>query len=62
MTARVILTGASGFVGSAILAALIASGADVLALSRRRPDVTGAFTWQGCDLLDAASEIGRAHV
>ena len=55
MTARVILTGASGFVGSAVLASLIASGADVLALSRRRPDVPGSFDWRTCNLLDAGS-------
>ncbi len=55
MTARVILTGASGFVGAATLSGLIASGADVLALSRRRPDVAGTFAWRACDLLDASS-------
>ncbi len=55
MTARVVLTGASGFVGKAVLAALIEQGADVMALSRRRPDVKGPFAWRPCDLLDAGS-------
>lgn len=53
MTRRVILTGASGFVGTAILSGLLESGADVLALSRRRPAVPGTFAWRACDLLDA---------
>lgn len=56
---RILLTGASGFVGRQVLASLISMGADVHAVSRRRPQVDGPFIWHEADLLspDAASMV-----
>lgn len=48
---RVLVTGASGFVGRHALAALSASGADCIAVSRSRPDAAGDFEWRQADLL-----------
>ena len=57
---RIALTGASGFVGGALLRLLLSEGHAVLALGRRAPPETGAsetgasetgtLTWQPCDL------------
>jgi nucleoside-diphosphate-sugar epimerase len=53
---RVLLTGASGFVGRAALAALQRRGAHVLAVSRSRPEIDDTkFEWHGVDLLDHAA-------
>ncbi|PKQ09545.1 MAG: NAD(P)-dependent oxidoreductase [Alphaproteobacteria bacterium HGW-Alphaproteobacteria-12] len=50
---RVLLTGASGFVGRAAIAPLVASGCDLHAVSRRAPaDGQGAH-WHRADLLKA---------
>ncbi|HEY4343372.1 MAG TPA: NAD(P)-dependent oxidoreductase [Parvibaculum sp.] len=56
---RVLLTGASGFAGSQALTSLILSGAEVHAVSRRRPDANGDFVWHQVDLLvpGAASAV-----
>lgn len=48
---KILLTGASGFVGRQVLVALAARGADVHAVSRRKPDMDCAFTWHSADLL-----------
>jgi nucleoside-diphosphate-sugar epimerase len=48
---RILLTGASGFVGRHALAALVAAGHDVHAISRSRPSVSGGYRWHGVDLL-----------
>lgn len=45
------LTGASGFVGEHILRSLLALNADVVAVSRRRPRITGNYAWIEADLL-----------
>lgn len=50
---RVMLTGASGFVGRWALLALARQGADVYAVCRRRPNADAKFTWLELDLLDA---------
>jgi nucleoside-diphosphate-sugar epimerase len=52
---RVMLTGASGFVGRWVLKALAQRGADVCAVCRRRPNVDAEFTWLELDLLDIAT-------
>lgn len=39
MTITAVVTGASGFIGSAVVKALLAAGASVIAVSRSRPDV-----------------------
>jgi nucleoside-diphosphate-sugar epimerase len=52
---RVLVTGASGFVGTAAVTALRAAGADVVATSRRRPEVDGPVDWRPVDLLDTAA-------
>jgi nucleoside-diphosphate-sugar epimerase len=54
---RVLLTGASGFVGRQALAALAASGHEVHALARRRlADAPGAI-WHEADLLAGGSSV-----
>ena len=52
---RVLLTGASGFLGRWALRALIDRGAEVYAAGRRRPEVDADFVWLELDLLDPAS-------
>lgn len=48
---RAVIAGASGFVGTAVLQALIAARVDVSAISRRRRD---SAIWQQADLTDVA--------
>lgn len=48
---RIMLTGASGFVGQQALASLVAAGHDVHAVSRRKPNVAGHYAWHPIDLL-----------
>ena len=53
---RVLLTGATGFLGRHILAGLRGSGAEVVAARRRPPDEPDAeVAWRRADLLDAAA-------
>ena len=55
MSKRVVLTGASGFIGSHCLEPLQSLGYEVHAVSSRdRPESTGV-TWHRCDLLDRAA-------
>jgi len=51
---RVFVTGATGFIGARLVAALEAAGAEVHALSRSAPAEPG-ITWHRGDLLDPAS-------
>jgi nucleoside-diphosphate-sugar epimerase len=58
---RVLVTGASGFIGSHLVTALAAAGAEVLALSRYRRDTggePGRVRWRRCNL-GAAAELHR---
>jgi UDP-glucose 4-epimerase len=58
---RMLVTGAAGFVGRHALAPLLAAGADVHAVGRRRPeDQTGGIHWHDVDLLN--QEARRALV
>ncbi|MCF8470721.1 MAG: NAD(P)-dependent oxidoreductase [Parvibaculum sp.] len=50
---RVLLTGASGFVGRAAIAPLLASGCDLHAVSRRAPADGQGAVWHRVDLLNA---------
>jgi nucleoside-diphosphate-sugar epimerase len=53
---RVLVTGASGFIGSHCLQPLRERGFDVHAVARARPaDAGGLVTWHAADLLDRAS-------
>jgi nucleoside-diphosphate-sugar epimerase len=66
--ARVLLTGATGLIGRAVLPALAGLGAEVIVLSRSGRDVPGATQAVACDLLDAAlmtrivSEVRATHL
>ena len=55
---RILVTGASGFVGRWTVAALVARGAEVIAVSRQPRAAPGAAT-MACDLLDAAAAARR---
>jgi nucleoside-diphosphate-sugar epimerase len=52
---RVLVTGASGFVGRAALEALARHGFEVHAASRRKPDTAAPHVWREADLLDPRS-------
>ncbi len=68
--ARLLLTGASGFIGAAVLARLASEGHGVVALHSGRsapPPESHGVTWQALDLLDAAPEeiaalVGQAGI
>ncbi len=57
MTQKVLIAGASGVVGASAVDAYLAAGWDVVALSRRAPEVDSdrPFLHLACDLRDAAS-------
>jgi nucleoside-diphosphate-sugar epimerase len=61
--ARILVTGAAGFIGRALVAALAAAGHDVVALARSDGDVADAATWAR---LPAAEHVfhlaGRSYV
>lgn len=59
---RILLTGASGFIGRQTLASLVSMHADIHVVSRRPPAVDGGFTWHKADLLtpDAAQAVMKA--
>lgn len=48
---RILVTGASGFVGRACLPRLISSGFEVHAIGRHRPALSHGITWHAIDLL-----------
>jgi len=52
MRRRVLLTGASGFVGRAAIAPLIRAGFEVHAIARRQIDAPAPVTWHVADLFD----------
>ena len=49
---RVLVTGASGFIGRAAVAALLSRGAEVHAVGRRAANPIGSEHWHSADLLD----------
>lgn len=52
---RVLLTGASGFIGSHCVAPLVARGYDVIGVySKREPEPQAGVTWMQADLLDTS--------
>ncbi|EKS36392.1 NAD-dependent epimerase/dehydratase family protein [Afipia broomeae] len=48
---RVLLTGATGFVGSHILRSLLQRNVELVAVSRRRPLIAGNYSWREADIL-----------
>lgn len=56
---RVLVTGASGFIGRALLPVLVARGFEVHAVARSAQPAMSGVRWHAADLLTAA---GRAHV
>jgi nucleoside-diphosphate-sugar epimerase len=52
---RILVTGASGFVGTAVVDALVRRGAEVHAVSHRRAGANRQVMWHQADLLAAAS-------
>ncbi|HYQ26517.1 MAG TPA: NAD(P)H-binding protein [Polyangiaceae bacterium] len=50
-----LVTGASGFIGGALIPALRARGFQVVATSRRHQSSADGLVWRTCDLLDPAS-------
>jgi nucleoside-diphosphate-sugar epimerase len=67
---RIVVTGASGFIGRHTLRPLLERGSDVHVLSRSRPEgeVAAGVSWHQVDLLDAdatelaVSQIGATHL
>lgn len=61
MPERVLLTGATGFVGQAAVAPLLARGVEVHAVSRAAAPVMGDVTWHRADLLDGGEARALAR-
>ena len=55
---RVLVTGASGFIGHALLPALVGRGFEVHGVARSAQAAMAGVTWHAADLL---TEVGRAH-
>ncbi len=60
---KVLVAGASGVVGQAAVSAFLAAGWDVIAVSRRAPDLMPSTRWRhlALDLLDAGACESAAH-
>src|SRR5690606_39073660 len=58
---RIMLTGASGFVGQHALGSLVAAGHEVHAVSRRKPNVAGQYVWHSIDLLSPEGPMQAMH-
>ncbi|WP_441234387.1 NAD-dependent epimerase/dehydratase family protein [Bradyrhizobium sp. 930_D9_N1_4] len=56
---RVLVTGASGFIGRALVPALVERGFEVHGVARTPQPVTAGVTWHVADLL---TDAGRSHV
>lgn len=55
---RVLLTGASGYLGQHVLSRLRARGCEIVVLGRRRPEGTQDLPWVEADLLDGGDLTG----
>ena len=55
MAERVLLTGATGFVGRAVIAPLLARGVELHAVARGSPPALPGLRWHRADLLDAGA-------
>lgn len=59
---RIMITGASGFVGRQVVSSLVRRGVDVIAVSRRPPGADRQVTWLQADLLSEESVATVAAV
>jgi nucleoside-diphosphate-sugar epimerase len=55
---RVLVTGATGFIGPQVLGPLVDAGHEVHALTRRGGQSLAGVTWHTCDLLDGCQVVG----
>jgi nucleoside-diphosphate-sugar epimerase len=58
---RVMLTGATGFIGRQALDALSHAGHEVHAVARRRGPATAGVIWHEADLLESSHVVGQAE-
>jgi uncharacterized protein YbjT (DUF2867 family)/uncharacterized membrane protein YphA (DoxX/SURF4 family) len=59
---KVLITGASGFIGSRLRAALLARGHEVVGVARRVPDRAGGGAWLALDAATSTTADWRRHL
>lgn len=59
---KILITGASGFIGSRLRAALLARGHEVIGVARRVPDGAAAGSWLALDVARTTTADWRSHL